>query len=497
GTEGGDQPTLSPDAREVAFHRGNAIFVVPVDGGPVRDLGPGQWPTWGTDGSIYVNLGAVGSVRYPAVGGPADTVLALQDDHQNYYVWDVLPGGALTLVTTGDGTFEVWAAYLETGEMRFLVEGEDPLYVETGHLLFRFEGSLMAAPFDPRSMELRGPAVSLASDVTAQAISRDGRLLYSTGTSATTLRQLVWVDRSGSVTPVDSSWTFVQGDINTSWRLSPDGGRVALREMVDGVYDLWVKQLDEGPRSRLTFDERADYFPMWSPDGESVTFVSGSPTGLDVWTRRADGTGEPELLLDAEESIALAYWSPDREWMILRTTTGAGNVFGRDIKALRPGVDSVPQPLLVGEFDEMDPALSPDGRWLAYASNETGSFEVYVRPFPDVQAGRWQISTDGGHGPVWSRDGDEIFFRDGNSNMAAAAVDGSGPALRVASPRVLFPFPDDVVTGSLSAPFDVHPDGRRFLMARALRAESDEGATFPDFVLVQNFDQELRTRVPN
>lgn len=500
GTEGGDQPAISPDGRELAFHRSDEVFVAPVEGGAVRSLGPGRWPHWDEAGGLYATLDGVGSVRYPVTGGAPDTILRLQPEHDNLFVWSVFPGErrALVLVNAGDGAFELHAADLETGELRFLTPGTEPSFVDTGHLLFRLDGSLVAAPFDPDAMELEGPPVALETDVTAYSLSRDGRLMYSLGsTVGNTERQLVWVDRSGRATPVDSAWTFTQGDVNTSWDISPDGSRLALREAVDGAYDIWVKQLDDGPRSRLTFDRAGDYHPRWSPDGQRIVYLTGATTGLDVWTRRADGAGEPRLLLDAEESIALAYWSPDAEWLVLRTTTGSGNVFGRDIRAFRPGVDSVPVPLLVEDHDEMDPALSPDGRWLAYQSNETGSFEVYVRPFPDVGGGRWQVSIDGGHGPRWAHDGQEIFFRDRNRNLVAAEVDGSGTDFRARSPSVLFSIPDDIYAGELSTPFAVHRDDQRFLMARIVQPGSGGTGERPDFVLVRSFPRDLKARVPS
>ncbi|NND85649.1 MAG: hypothetical protein HKN46_10925, partial [Acidimicrobiia bacterium] len=216
-----------------------------------------------------------------------------------------------------------------------------------------------------------------------------------------------------------------------------------------------------------------------------------------VNTRRADGTGEPEELGDAEESIALAFWSPDEEWLILRTTTGAGNVFGRDIMVMQRGVDQTPRPLIAAEYDEMYPTLSPDGRWLAYSSNETGRFEIYVRPFPDVDSGRWQISSRGGSRATWSRDGREIFFGDENDNMVMARVDGSGSAFVAASPQILFATPEDIDLGDLGIPYDISPDGQRFMMARIVRDATMEASGLPDFVLVNNFGQLLRERVPN
>jgi len=498
GTDGGVSPDVSPDGTEVAFHRGGQIHVAPIAGGPVRTLTTGIVPVWGGDGYVYARLGAVGSVRVPAGGGPPDTVSLLREEDQNHFVDFVLPesGYAVLTVIMSSGDTELRALDLASGEMATLATGGGAHYVESGHIVYVFDGTLLAAPFDPDGAEITGPAVSLEPGVLAISASRNGRLLYSTGTSGSPNRQLVWVARDGATTPIDSTWTFTRGDDNLSWRLSPDGSRIVLREQTDGSYDIWVKELPDGPRSRLTFDDRGDYFPRWTPDGEGITYVSGTPTGLDVFTRRADGTGEPEQILDLEQSVAKAYWSPDEEWLIIRTTTGAGNVFGRDIYAMRPGVDTEPRPLMAGDFDEMHPELSPDGRWIAYGSNETGRYEVYVRPFPDVESGRWQISTRGGNGPRWSGDGAEIFFSDANDNIAVARVDGSGSAFVAESPRILFAPGNDIELGDLAVPFEVTPDGERLIMARIVRDPTSEASGLPDFVLVQNFGEELKARVP-
>ncbi|HSH75285.1 MAG TPA: hypothetical protein VLA09_06365 [Longimicrobiales bacterium] len=498
GTEAGFEPEVSPDGREVAFRQGSQVKVVSLEGGPVRTLMDGYWPRWGPDGYVYSLVGAVGTARVPATGGPPDTVTRLREGDTQQVVNEVFPdvGGALLEVLLGGGEFEIRAIDLGTGEGRFLAPGEDPQYVETGHLVWIDNGTLMGAPFDAGTLELTGPTVALAEGVNAKSVSRGGDLLYSTGGGGTPDRQLVWVTRRGEVTPVDPDWTFRQGDANQSWSLSPDGRRVALREQTENGYDIWVKQLDEGPRSRLTFDEFQNYFPTWSPDGRSVVYVAGPGTDLNVWTKPADGTGSAELLLDLEESVALAIWSSGSEWLVLRTTTGAGNIFGRDIIALRPGVDTVPTPLMTAEYDETEPALSPDGRWIAYQSNETDRFEVYVRPFPNVEDGRWQVSTEGGTSPRWRGDGRELFFKDERGNMASAAVDGSTPSFQGSRPEVLFAIPSDIVSGTaLSMPYDVSPDGERFLLAR-VAGETSDGGTTPRFVLVQNWVRELTERVP-
>ncbi|HUP52353.1 MAG TPA: protein kinase [Longimicrobiales bacterium] len=498
GTDGGVEPKISPDGREVAFRQGAQIKVVAVEGGPVRTLLNGYWPRWGRDGYVYAQIASVGTGRVLATGGPTDTVTALAAGDAQQIVNEVFPesNGALLEVLLGGGAFEVRVLDLGSGEARHLLSGEDPQYVETGHLVWIDNGTLMGAPFDTRALELTGPAVALLEGVNAHSVSRDGDLLYSTGGGGAPDRQLVWVTRGGQVTPIDPDWTFRQGDTNQSWTISPDGSRLALREQTENGYDIWIKELDDGPRSRLTFDDVQNYFPTWSPDGRRVVYVAGPATDLDVWTKPADGTGSAEVLLDLEESIALALWSPDGEWLVLRTTTGAGNVFGRDIIAVRPGSDPEPVPLMTAEYDETEPAVSPDGRWIAYQSNETDRFEVYVRPFPNVQDGRWQVSTEGGTSPRWAGDGRELFFKDDRRNLVVASVDAAGGSFRAGRPEVLFSIPSDIVVGSaLTMPYDVTADGERFLMAR-VAGDTSGGGTAPSFVLVQNWVQELTTRVP-
>jgi len=364
-----------------------------------------------------------------------------------------------------------------------------------GHLVYIDDGVLMAAPFDMDDGVVTGAPVAISEGVGELSVSNDGKLLYASGNAGATRTQLMWVTREGLATPVDPNWTFDRGDVNSDWRISPDGSRVALREQTADGFDIWVKTLPDGPRSRLTFDPQHDASPRWSPDGGTIVYVSGSFSDSHLSSKAADGTGEAEVLLDVEESLAEAFWSPNGEWIILRTTTGAGNVFGRDIMAIRPGVDDEPVPLMATEPDEADPAVSPDGRWIAYTSNETGRFEVYVRPFPDVGTGRWQLSTQGGVRPMWGPGGREIYFRDGSRNMVVARVDGSGSAFRMEGTEVLFRIPPDIwAGGDVTISYDVTSDGQRFLMGGNVSASGDDNS--PRFVLVRNFDEELRVRVP-
>ena len=188
-------------------------------------------------------------------------------------------------------------------------------------------------------------------------------------------------------------------------------------------------------------------------------------------------------------------WGPDAEWLVLRGGRSGAAANTRDILALRPGVDSVAVPLLAEDYDEQQPALSPDGRWLAYISNETGTFEVYVRPFPDVNTGKWQVSTNRGTMPVWAHSGGELFFLDGDRGLVVAQVDGDS-GFQVGEKETLFTLPPGYRTATTNTLYHISPDDQRFLMARGYQGDSQEGPDRP-FVLVNNFFEELRERAGN
>ena len=247
----------------------------------------------------------------------------------------------------------------------------------------------------------------------------------------------------------------------------------------------------------LSLDDAQDRMPVWAPEGQMLTFLSSRGGNLDVWSKPSDGTGSAELVLDMEPSIAQARWSPSGDWLVLRTSGTGGVAGGRDIHGVRPGIDSVPMALLVAEYDEVDPDVSRDGRWLAYTSNETGSYEVYVRPFPEVDSGRWQISVNGGFSPQWAHNGRELFFIDSDGNMMVVDVETDG-TFQNGVPDVLFAVSDDLDGGDIAVSYDVSPDDQRFLMARtdiSLGGEEDDEPS--SVILVNNFFEELKRRGPN
>ena len=501
GTESASSPAVSPDGRQLAFQQGGQIRVLSFSGGPIRTLAAGNSPRWGPDGHIYFLASGQGSMRVPVTGGPPEPVTHVAEGEATHFVSDFLPGGegALMHVIFSGGEWEIRALRFDTGEMTTLTPGRWPRYAASGHLTFRANnGSLMAAPFDPRAMEITGPVVPMIEDVTHFALSETGSLIYSTGqVGGDQNTELVWVTRIGATEPVDPGLQFDAGfgrPGSFGWKLSPDGGRVAVTRIVAGNTDIWIKQLPNGPFERLTLDAELEMSPFWSPDGQFVAYGRGAgPNSLSIWRSRSDGAGAPELWLRDAGGLQ-GRWSPDGAWMIFRTAAGTG-LSGVDIVGFRPDQDSVATPLLATDFIEQGQALSPDGHWLAYSSNESGQTEVYVRPFPEVESGRAQVSTNGGSNPLWAHSGAELFYVNADLTMIAAQIE-TDSEFRVLAREVLFTLGPGYVTGDGGDDFyDVAPDDQRFLMGRLTGTVGSGGDA--KYVLVQNFFEELKARVPN
>jgi Tol biopolymer transport system component len=252
--------------------------------------------------------------------------------------------------------------------------------------------------------------------------------------------------------------------------------------------------------SRVSFDTAAEFRPRWMPDGRSVSFTStrgapmGTATGARLYRRAADATGSDSLLLNIDTPVFEAQWTRDGKWLVLRMGGTINLVGGRDISLFRPGVDSAPVPLLASrEFDESAAAISPDGHWIAYQSNEAGREDVYLRPFPGVDAGKRQVSTGGGTAPLWAPNGRELFYVNASRDMMSVAV-GPGAELDVGEPKVLFHLGERLylTPNENYTPFDVSPDGQRFIMARQI-----VDASRPELpvVVTENWFEELKARM--
>jgi Tol biopolymer transport system component len=397
--------------------------------------------------------------------------------------------GALSLAGVG---LQVQVFDLTSGAQRVSVAGAFGTYAPTGHLVYATpDHTLLAVRLNPRSLELQGRPAALIEDIdvrndgiTDLALSAGGTLAYTT-LSANAPERVSWVSRDGAASPVDPAWT-------RDWEfeglaLAPDGRRAAVVIEDAARGDVWIKRLDRGPLSRLTFDGDYNGAPTWSPDGRFVTFVSLRRGNGDVWIKPADGSGGDSLLLDLDRNIHYGEWSRDGAWLILSVEGTPGS---DDIFAFRPGQDSTARPLVADPFNEFTPALSPDGSWLAYVSDESGRNEIYLRPFPDVNRGRWQLSTDGGLEPTWSASGRELYFRSIDGAEVRAADLSGGPSGASVRTLIRLPADDDFERNPRNRLYDVAPDGR-FLMIQRAGTTDVSG----DLVIVLNWFQELHQRV--
>ncbi len=496
GTDNASNPFFSPDGRQLGFVvNGTTVRVLPLDAGSPLTLTDKANTTagdWGSDGYIYFETD-FGIARIRATGGPTDTVYVMpKGAHMIGTEWPVVLPGAKGLLyrirREGQAVadYEIAVQPLPKGEPRTLLRGMYARYSPTGHLLVvTFDGKLLLVPFDLGKLALTGPPVALyeglASDPfhSAVALSETGTLIYQTQGRLSS-REMVWVTREGLATPVDSLWK-PEGNIGSP-ALSPNGRAIAVEMLQGAKSDIWVKELPGGPFSRLTFSDTIHVRPTWSADGSKVYFLSnrGDGTGI-VQVRRADGVGEATTALPTSHGYGQVTLSPDGQWLVLRADSGGQG----DIVGVRAG-DTALVPLVATRANEGVPAVSPDSKWIAYSSDESGTFEVYVRPFPNASTARWQVSTAGGLYPQWSRDGKELFFRNKANFLVSSAVQTT-PTFRADAQRTLFavkPF----AFGGQAPPYAVAPD-KRFLMMREVAA-GDAGL----LIVSEHWFDELKAR---
>jgi Tol biopolymer transport system component len=507
GTEGAVSPVFSPDGKHVAFAAGISftLKVVSVDGGPPVTLaenssGGGGGLAWGDDGWIYYDTGLGGFNRVRAKGGEPENVMPLDTAAAELgLAWpDVLPGGKQLLIRSrrslNPDDFDIVVVDIPSGTRHVLTRGLVARYVEPGYLVFvRADGALVAARFEPGDSELRGSASPLLEGIMTKqfgsvdiAISREGTLLYVPGASAGSLGELAWVSRDGAVTPLQPTVNLTPSG-NRGLALSPDGTRLALDVVGPQSVDLWVKQLPSGPFSRLTFEGRSNIRPTWTADGKSLVYIS-ERNNTAVWRQRADGSSPPELLFAGPRQINEAQLSRDGRWLVYREIGDSS----RDVYGIRLGQDTVPVPLLTSRFNEYAAALSPDGAWLAYVSNESGTPEVYVRPFPRTSEARYQVSRAGGEAPRWGRQGRELFYESGAREMMVVSVK-LNPSFVAEEPRRLFALGTGLANSSVVPYYDLAPDDSRFIMLRLGGGEQSAGGG--QLVVVEHWLQEMRAKV--
>ncbi|PYO05927.1 MAG: hypothetical protein DMD30_13460 [Gemmatimonadetes bacterium] len=507
GSEGAETPFFSPDGQQVGFITGgNKLQIASLSGGPlitVTDSVIGEaGASWGRDGYIYLD----GRDKEPLIrveakaGAVPERFTALDPalkelDHS----WpEVLPNGKGILIAVGvrDAARSIGVVDMSTRKHRVIVNNAVyARYVPTGHLLYvTTDRTLMVAPFDQNTMKVTGEPTALAegirlapSSTVDLAVSDNGTLLYTRGPAPGKL-ELVWVTRSGKAQSVDPDW---QGSFAEP-SLSPDGRRLSVSLLPNASYDgiasvsdIWIKQLDRGPSIKLTLEEKTDHYSAWTPDGRSVTFTSNAAGSVDLWTKRADGSRQAVLQLHNTRGAFSPRWSPDGKWLVFRTDryqAGAADILG-----IRPGIDTVAVPLVATRFTENAPAISPNGRWLAYSSNESGPIEVYVVPFPNTADAKWAVSTGGGTEPLWSHSGKELFYRDVAGNLVAVEVQSS-PTFSLGRSTVLFPA-RAYLSFERGAQYAVAPDDRRFLMIRQIAGSAPD-----ELIVVDNWFEELKPK---
>ena len=440
-------------------------------------------------------------MRVSAAGGPPEALTKVDQERELYHGWpDILPGGKAALFSIGQRADQgmsqlgqpgsIAVVSLETGEQRILIrDGARPRYVPTGHLVYAQGGTLLAAPFDLEERELTGPpAVVLegiaggAMGVARFSVSDSGSLVYISGGKGPMLGALVWVDRTGQEEPV----ALEPGLYKYSRpQLSSDGRHVTIRIHGPGNEDVWIYDLARATSTRLTFDAASDTHPVWMPDGRRVVFRSTRDRGSDgLFWKAADGTGPVERLTTSPNFQAPFSFSPDGKSLVFIEQSSKT---GSDIHVLSMEAQRTSRPLLETPFDEGHPVISPDGRWMAYESNEPGRREVCVRPFPNTEEGMWQISTDGGRRPVWGPRGHELFYRTAKAIMVVSIE--TEPTFTHGRPEVLFAayyFPH----------YDISPDDGRFLMTKPFVDKEDTSAA-TQFIVVENWFEELKRLVPS
>jgi Tol biopolymer transport system component len=508
GTQAGVSPFFSPDGKRVGFiANGTSVRVASLDGSPMVTLTDKANSTagdWGDDGYVYFEVDSGLGRMQPSGGGAIEPVYKMVTTKERNEVgteWpNVLPGSKgiifrLRRAGQGPADFDIVAMKLPSGPLHVLTHGIYARYVSTGHLLVvTSDGKLIAIPFDTKKLELTGSPVALIDGIGVRAggfnvdlsVSATGTLIYTTGSTLGS-RRAVWVNRDGTTGPVDQSWDPQGGIQNVE--LSPDGKAMAVELSRNGKTDIWVKPLPTGPFSRVTFGDTSNVRPVWSPDGREVYYiVDRSGTGVGpVYAHRADGTGNARQLIASKADFAQILPSRDGRWLLVRTPINAPPA-GADILGFRVG-DLTPVPLIATPAAEGYPALSPDSRWLAYSSSESGNQEIFVRPFPETGTAKWQVSTAGGSQPRWSHTGRELFYISGRSDMVSVDV-RSGPTFSTGEQHVLFSAAPYATASPIQA-YSVSPDDKRFLMMR-----EGEALQQSEIIIAEHWLQELKTRAP-
>jgi serine/threonine-protein kinase len=515
GTESARVPFFSPDGQWIAFFADGKLKKIAAQGGAPVTLCDAPFPirgaSWGDDGNIVAafNQGSSGLVRVPSGGGTPTEVTRLTGEKvETAHAWpQVLPGSQAVLFTaygTGYDEAEIAVISLKSGERKTLHRGGfSGRYLPSGHLVYLQQNTLWAAPFDLSRLAVTGAPQPVLEEVNGNFLaggdfgfSQSGTFVYVNSKAEPSIPHSIWwLDSTGQTTPL-----IIPSGRYENPRLSSDGKRLAF-ELAPGMAqaDIWVKDLERDITTRVTHLPGRNNWPVWMPDGKSIVFSSHFQPASGIYWVRADGAGEAQRLTDDKtyqspcsfspdgKRLAYSQWSADfrisKIWTVPVEGDGDQPRFGKA------------EPFLHSQSYESFPAFSPDGRWLAYSSNESGGRELYVRPFPGP-GGKSQISTGGGSHPIWSRDGRKLFFLTPDWHIMAVDYSASSDSFTPGKPQLWSQRSLAFLGGNY--PYDLAPDGKRFavVMNSGAVGEQDQRATDSVTVLLNFFD-ELRRKVPS
>ena len=514
GTEEGADPFFSPDGQWIGFFAAGKLKKISVQGGAAVNLcaaPSARGAAWTEDGFIVFapNLNS-GLQRVPDSGGPPQPLTDPRATHEVTHRWpQVLPGGETILftgsVSAGDyDAAAIHALSLKTGRITTVQSGGFfGRYLPSGHLIYVHQGTLFAARFDLARLQIRGAALPVQDEIGANSLSGSGQFNFSrTGIFAylagkgPSQASILMVDAAGNASPLQNS-----ARIYLTPRFSPDGKRLAFGLNNSGLGELWVYDFDRQTTTQLTFGARLARSPAWTPDGKHIVLAAGGKQGgYDLWWVRSDGVGDPQLILNSEGSLDYpSSFTPDGKRLAYFVDGGQGSfdIWTLPLDTADPDHPKAgrPEPFLHTPASEIQPEFSPDGKWIAYASDENGMNEVYVRPFRPGAAppgGQWRVSTTGGKAPVWSRDGRRIFYLAGDNRIMVADCTAHGESFEHGTPHR---WSDRQFIDVLQSPLrmiDNAPDGRHFVSIGGNSAP--QGATHVTFLL--NFFDELKRRLP-
>ena len=497
GTVGATRPFLSPDGQWVAFTAGRSLKKVAIGGGPTIDLAELDWGggSWGSnDQIVYTRAYNSGLWKISATGGSPQMLTSPDHSRGELAHWwpQILPDGDNVLFTSFSTPIErssIVVRSLKTGKQRTLIEGGTfARYLPPGYLIFSRGETVIAVPFDLRKLELAGAPVPVLEGVACLpqngdsqfAVSESGTLAFLLTSVIATEQKLVSIDRQGKIQTLRDN-IHLHGGL----RLSPDGQRIALGLREAGhPPDIWVQNLARGSLSRLTHGPASNFNPLWTPDGRQLLYVSERPV-FEIYRKSADGGGNEDAVLATPNDKFPESISADGKTLLFSTNDPNTR---SDLWTISLTEGNQAKPFVATPFDEGGGTFSPDGRWVAYQSDESGKVEIYVTDFP-ARGNRVQVSTDGGSEPVWARNGKELFYRSGKKLFSVPVTFGTHFA--AGTPKLLFEH-EFVFSSEKGNAYDASADGQRFYFVQQ-ESRADQEALL-NFVL--NWSEELTRLAP-